>query len=157
MPFFLNASLSSTMLECLSILRILTYRMVVFLTIQSSSDSLNFLMATTSLLSLHLHLRTTPQAPQPIMPIISYFCILIFITITLYPLILIKYLSHLSVNLKPLLLATLSHLFQNHLSAYLTSQSFENQLFSFFLNILWSGVWMDKLQMMVTGLTINFD
>lgn len=42
----LKASLSWTMFSCRSMRSIFTSRMVVFLTISSSSDSLNFLMAT---------------------------------------------------------------------------------------------------------------
>ena len=44
--YLLNASLSSTMLLCLSILNIFTSLIIVFLAISSSSDSLNFFIAT---------------------------------------------------------------------------------------------------------------
>ena len=41
-------------------------------TISSSSDSLNFLMATTSAFSLFRHFSTTPYAPSPTTPSTSY-------------------------------------------------------------------------------------
>merc|ERR1719498_1143531 len=52
--------------------RIFTSGRVVFRTTSSSSDSLNFLMATISLVSLFLHFRTTPYAPSPTTPSTSY-------------------------------------------------------------------------------------
>ena len=77
MPFFRKAYFSSTILPCLTIFRIFTYRTVVFFTTSSSSVSLNFLIAMIYWLSLHLHFKTTPYAPSPITPKISYFCIII--------------------------------------------------------------------------------
>jgi hypothetical protein len=46
LTYFLKASIKVTMLSYFRVLSILTSRNVVFLTISSSSDSLNFLMAT---------------------------------------------------------------------------------------------------------------
>ena len=66
MPFFLKASLSSTILGWLVIFRIFTSRMVVFFVCSSSSHYLNFLMATKELDSMSRHFSTTPYAPSPI-------------------------------------------------------------------------------------------
>ena len=44
--YFLKASINCTMFSCFSILNIFTSLHVVFLTMSSSSDSLNFLIAT---------------------------------------------------------------------------------------------------------------
>jgi hypothetical protein len=74
-PFLRNAYFNSTMFAWCSIFKILTSLIVVFFTISSSSVYLNFLIAASSPFSLLRHLRTTPYAPYPIMPRISYFCI----------------------------------------------------------------------------------
>ena len=55
MTYFLNASISVTMLSCLRVLNILTSLRVVFLTTSSSSDSLNFLMATEKIKSKYTY------------------------------------------------------------------------------------------------------
>ena len=51
-------------------------RIAIFLMRGSSSDSTNFLMATSCVVSLLRHLNTTPYEPSPIFPIFSYFSIL---------------------------------------------------------------------------------
>ena len=66
--YFLKASIKVTIFSYLSVLSILTSLKVVFLTISSSSDSLNFLIATISPLSLFLALYTIPYAPSPTIP-----------------------------------------------------------------------------------------
>lgn len=60
MPFLRKAYFSSTMLAWLVSFRIFTSRMVVFLVCYSSSESLNFLMATKDPPSMSRHFSTTP-------------------------------------------------------------------------------------------------
>lgn len=60
------------MFSCLSIRSNFTSLTIVFRTASSSSDSLNFLIATISPEALFLHLSTIPYAPSPTTPNTSY-------------------------------------------------------------------------------------
>lgn len=72
MPFFLKASFSSIMCSCLRVFNILTYLRMTRLFYSWASLSLNFLIATSSLVYLFLAFNTTPYSPSPIWSRISY-------------------------------------------------------------------------------------
>ena len=52
--YFLNASINVTIFSYFKVLSILTSLKVVFFTISSSSDSLNFLIATNNSIKTHM-------------------------------------------------------------------------------------------------------